>query len=59
MKVLILPVKETPEKDFNRLCMALRRDGASDLATFFCQKASWAEVTKDDPYVEIRMEQKQ
>lgn len=56
MIFLVLPVKETPEKDFNKICMALRRDGESALATFLCQKAQWGEVTPDDPYIEIRME---
>ena len=58
MTFLVLPVKETPEKDFAKICMALRRDGGSDLATFFCQNAQWGEVTPEDPYIEVLMESK-
>ena len=56
MIFLVLPVKETPEKDFNKICMALRRDGESALATFLCQKVQWGNVTPENPYMEILME---
>lgn len=57
MKVLIIPVQESILKDKDKIFNALNKAGEQLYVDYLRSNMQWAEVTKDDPYVEIRMEQ--
>lgn len=56
MKVLIIPVQESFLEDKDKIFNVLNKAGEQLYVDYLRSNMQWAEVTKDDPYVEIRME---
>ena len=54
MKVLIVPIKETVCDDFLKIHNGLHAIGECELANFFDENVSFAEVDEANPYVEIQ-----
>lgn len=64
MKVLIIPCREneTPAELYSRIYDSVKLNQDIDgkgLATHIRRTVQWAEVTKDCPYVEVKVEEKE
>lgn len=53
MKFLIIPVREAPAEDYAKIYDALKLAGEQDYATYFRRAVDWAEVSPDNPYLEV------
>ena len=57
MEVLIIPVKESAAEDFQKIYNGLRATGNKEYAYYAWKKVVIANVTKESPYVEIKIEE--
>ena len=54
MEFLIIPVKEGAVEDMRKINAGLIATGNKEYASYVWRKVSVAEVTKENPYVEIK-----
>ena len=57
-RFLIIPVKVSPTRDYDKIIEALRKAGENELAEHIRGTIEWCSVDPSNPYVEIRCDEK-